>query len=99
MTDTQSDWTGWLIGALGTMTLAVAGLGKFIAALYAGRIVQLEQQGIADRKKYDDYIIFADNRAHEITAKHEECMELHHLANIEIAKLKAYQDRDKGQIS
>jgi threonine dehydrogenase-like Zn-dependent dehydrogenase len=59
MANEPYDWTGWAIGALGTMALAIVGMGRIIMGISTTRIAQLEKQ-------LADYVIFADNRAQKM---------------------------------
>ena len=70
------DWTAWILGALGAMAAAVATLGRFIAGLYATRITQLESQV----NKNEESITAME-------AKHADCLEKHHQAELRIATL------------
>lgn len=84
-----ADWTAWLLGALGTMALTIAGLGKVIKDFYASRVAQLEKVVADGQLRFDEYVKSSDAKMQEIVSKHETCMKAHMDARVELAALVA----------
>jgi hypothetical protein len=93
MTDTPPDWTQWIIYSLAavvsTMFTTVVFLTKFIGNRYVEEITKYLQDN-ADLKK----IMVEDRQQHKqeiaaLLAKHQECIDGHHKADLRIAALEA----------
>ena len=80
MSDTSVDWTNWIIttvmAALGTMVGTVVFLAKLIESKYTQEVKRANEEITSVSAKLDAQ-----------TKKHEDCMDLHHKAELRLARL------------
>lgn len=80
MTDTPTDWTSWIITTVMAGLTTMIGTVVFLAKLIESKYVEEQKRGNAE-------IAHLSAKLEAQVAKHEECMQLHHEAEVRLARL------------
>jgi hypothetical protein len=80
MTDTPTDWTNWII------TTAMAGLTTMIGTVvFLTKLI--ESKYVQEVRTANEEIATLSCKLDAQVAKHEDCMQLHHEAELRLARL------------